>query len=277
VLPRRAHPRGAAARSSVSRLLVISQLTGAVAVLLAAVVVGGPAPRADQLGHAAAAGVCCVLGLGLLYVALAQGRVGGVLPLATAGAVIPVAIGIAVRRDAPGLVAAAGLGLALVGAPMAAWEPRRHRRTARLATAYGVGLAAGVVNGLWSVAAGTAPPDRPFGFVAVMHAVSAALACGFVAARERRGTRTRPASPLTPASSAASVALAITVGLTDAAAELSYVSAATSGQLSVVAALAPLSPAVGVVLAAGLLHENLDRVQLTGAGCAVLGGVLLCW
>ena len=57
----------------------------------------------------------------------------------------------------------------------------------------------------------------------------------------------------------------------------SYVSAATSGQLSVVAALAPLSPAVGVVLAAGLLHENLDRVQLTGAGCAVLGGVLLCW
>lgn len=299
-------------RGSVARLLVISQLSGAAVTLAAALAYGALAdglnpsevlPSGAELAHAAVAGVVCVLGLGLLYLALSRGRVGGVLSLATSGAVIPVAVGVGLRGERLDAMAAVGLVCALVGAPLAAWEPEHERRTRRLAGAYAAGLAAGVVNGGWSVAAGTAPARQPWGFVASMHAVSAALACaivgGWLAVRCLRRRRVCPLavpSGRVPSSERAVgmtpvpwhkgfvvmrwpfpglAALAVSVGVTDAAAELSYVSAAVLGPLSVVAALAAVSPAVGVAIAAVAFRERPHPVQWAGMSCAVVGGMLL--
>lgn len=136
---------------------------------------------------------------------------------------------------------------------------------------------------LFLVAAGTAPARQPWGFVAAMHAVSATLACAIVAGwvpvrrLRRRGVRP-PAFPSghVPSAGIAGIAvLAVAVGVTDAAAELSYVSAAVLGPLSVVAALAAVSPAVGVAIAAIAFRERPHPVQWAGMTCAVVGGMLL--
>ena len=69
------------------------------------------------------------------------------------------------------------------------------------------------------------------------------------------------------------LALALGAGLFDALANMFFLLAARDGLLSLASVLTALYPAFTVILAVGLLHEHVSRVQL--AGLLLAGGAVV--
>ena len=65
------------------------------------------------------------------------------------------------------------------------------------------------------------------------------------------------------------------IGLFDTAGNVLFAAASSDGDVSVVSVLATLYPMTTVALAALVLAERLDRVQLAGVGSALSGVVLI--
>src|SRR5262249_42120256 len=91
-------------RMASARVVVLSQ--GAAALGLAAVVAatGAYTEAGPRLWFAVGAGIVGPVALLCFYEALARGPMGVVSPLASAGVVIPVTVGLAVNGDRPGLL-----------------------------------------------------------------------------------------------------------------------------------------------------------------------------
>jgi drug/metabolite transporter (DMT)-like permease len=122
---------------------------------------------------------------------------------------------------------------------------------------------------------------NPIGATEVMRLTACLLALALFA--WRRGGR-RPGAGAAAGSadgrrlSARAITTCIAVmiiGVTDAIAEISFTSAATAGQLSIIGPLSSLYPAVTVLLATALLRERAHPIQALGALCALTGAVLL--
>ena len=244
---------------------VVSQAAGLAGVAVLAVVVGGPPGDLDDLLPAALGGMAGALGLVAFYTGLAVGRMSIVAPISATGAVVPVAVGVALG-ELPGPVVAGGILLALVGVVLASREADHAEGDGRGAGRRAVLLALIAALGFGSF------------FVGIDAAAEASVLWALVAARTASVTlllaicaATRR-SPLVPAGRLAPVVL---VGALDVSANGLYAWATTEGLLAVVSVLGSLYPVVTVLLARAVLGERVRRIQEAGIVAALAGVVLI--
>ncbi|TQN28339.1 EamA-like transporter family protein [Haloactinospora alba] len=211
----------------------------------------------------AASGVASAAAFALLYLTLAVGPMNVLSPVtALVSAALPVGVGLLQGEHlaAAGMV---GLPLALAAVVLVSAGPgtgaARPSRTALL-LAFGAGAAiAGQLVFLHQ-----APADSGVAPLIIGRAVSSAITLAAAGLMRRRLGPERPA-----------YAISATAGALDSIANLLFLLAARSGNLSVVAVIVALYPAGTVLLACGVTAERIHRGQLVGLGTAAVAVSLL--
>ena len=252
-----------ARRVAVAVVLLVSQAAGLALVGIAVLADGATRPSWQHLAWGAFAGVVGVAGLGSFYRALAVGTMGIVGPISAAGAVVPVAYGLA-RGERPSLLQGLGVALTIVGVVVASVEP--SARTGGRRVGIGVGLALLAALGFGSSLVGLNRAAQGGALWATLSMRAAALPLILIAVLLLRpGTQgLRRFWPLLAAA-----------GVADTSANLLYGLAATRGLVSVVSVLASLYPVVLVVLGRVVLAERIARPRLAGVGVALAGVALI--
>jgi drug/metabolite transporter (DMT)-like permease len=253
-------------RSSTFAVVALSQAWG-LAVLVAAWPLFGdahPVPRDLALG--AAAGAVGLVGVALLYQALADGSMGVVAPITAVGAaVLPLAWGLG-SGERPAPVALAGMVVALVAVALVAGGASAEAGSPAPGAGRHLGLAAGAGAAFGALFILLAATGDDAGLSPLVAARVASLTLLLAAAAILR-------PPLRPAPGAAAAVAG--AGLLEMAANVLFLLAARRGLLSLVAVLASLSPAATSLLARTVLGERLRRVQVGGLGLALVGLVLI--
>lgn len=250
----------ASQRANPLAVTVLSQVYGLPVLAVCLFLVPGT-PLPGDMVWAAGAGASGLVGIVLLYEALATGAMTIAAPIAAVTAAV-VAVGAGLLTDAvPGVPALLGIGAAILAILLVSMGAGRGgavtRRTIWLAVGAGVFLGgffallgqASVSGGMWPL-------------VATRAASIGVGALWMLATRTpprigRRGTL-----------------WSISAGGLDLAANAFYLAAAGRGTLSVVAAIASLYPASTVLLALAVDRERLRAVQLAGLGFAAVALVL---
>ncbi|MFM9368424.1 EamA family transporter [Streptomyces sp. Da 82-17] len=215
------------------------------------------------LGWGAASGVASALAFALLYKTLAIGPMNILSPVtALVSAALPVAVGL-LQGERLGLAGLLGLPLALaavvlVSAGHGVGSSRPSRKALLLAFGAGAAIA------LQLVFLHQAPADSGVAPLIVGRAVSSAVTLAAAAAMYRRLGPEKPA-----------YAISATAGVLDSLANLLFLLAARSGDLTVVAVVTALYPAGTVLLARSVLAERIHRGQLVGLGTAAVAVSLL--
>ena len=257
-----------ARRVPLSRVLVISQLTGLVAIVAVACIISGTPTLTSRTLLALPAGITFVIGIGSFYRALAVGSMGVVAPIAALGALIPIAAGL-VRGDRPGAAQLLGMAVALVGVVVTTREVRseqtpegaRNRQSVVLAMLAGAGF------GLTQTGLAVGAESDPYWSIALVRiaAVTTLLLYlgfgpGLASVRERGGVSAWPL---------------LLIGIVDISAMTAFTVSTNHGDLSVVTVLSSLYPVVTVLLATVFLRERLNRPQAFGASVTLAGAILL--
>jgi uncharacterized membrane protein len=237
---------------------LVAQLSGALLVLVVALVHGGDPTRA-HLAWAVVAGLGNGFGTAFLYRGLAAGRMGVVAPVSGVGAVlVPVVVAV-VTGERPGLAVWVGVVLALPAIWLVSREPVSVLDGP---PAGGSGLLDGVLAGLGfgALFAALAQIPEEAGFLPLaLNQLVAAVAIVAVAVSLRQEWVPRNRWALGGAISGALGALA--TGLFQVATQ--------QGHLSVAAVITSLYPAFTVLLAALVLRETIHKGQAVGlAMCA---------
>lgn len=247
----------ASRRGRVAACVAAAQLAGLL--LLGAVLAArrtGP-PPADGIVLGLAAGAFSALGLVAFYRGLAVGAMSLVAPVASVGAVVPLASGLA-SGERPSPLAGIGVAAALAGTVLVA------RARGPLAPR-GLGLAllaAAGFGGFLAIIAPAAETDQVWA-VTASRVTAVPLVAGAALASGGALTVTRGQLPLV-----------LAAGVLDSLANLLYAVGTQRGLVSLVAVLASLYPVATVVLARTVLGERVTGAQ--GAGIALaLGGVAL--
>lgn len=239
-------------RASSAAVAIMSQPIGLIAAIVAVIVLGARSPTPSALLWGAFSGIGSGVGTIALYRGLTVGRMSVVAPLsAVLAAALPAVIGIA-TGDSLSDVRLAGLVLALPGIALVSLQSRSGPEHARhsgvvegLVAGAGfamlfIGLArAGTSAGAW--------PLVPAQAVAVLTVLVLGLSLG------------KPGGTWLSAWWSA-----LLTGVLGGTANLLYLASTGAGQLSVVAVLTSLYPAVTIILARGLLHESWNRIQALG-------------
>lgn len=215
------------------------------------------------LGWGIASGVASAAAFALLYRTLAIGPMNVLSPVtALVSAALPVAVGLlqGERLHAAGLV---GLPLALVAVVLVsaghgAGSAGVSRRALLLAFGAGAAIA------LQLICLHQAPSGSGVAPLIMGRAVSSAVTLAAAGLLRRRLGAERPAYGLSAAA-----------GVLDSLANLLFLLAARSGDLTVVAVITALYPAGTVLLARGVLAERIHRGQLIGLGTAAFAVSLL--
>lgn len=227
---------------------VLGLLTAGLAVLL----FPGAGPTAAALGWGAASGLGSAVGTFALYHGLAVGRMSVVATLsAVLSAVIPAVVGLALG-DHLSTVALAGICVAIPAIGLVAWQSGADTaRAARAGLAHGalagLGFAllfialdrAGTHSGAWPLIPG--------------QALAVLLIAPFAWRGFRAGRPWRPAA-----------APAVIGGVLGGTANLLFLAASGQGELTVVAVLTAMYPAVTILLARAFLAERWTRLQAVG-------------
>ncbi|MCU1621325.1 MAG: protein of unknown function transrane [Frankiales bacterium] len=243
--------------------LVVVGASQAIALVVLVPLVATLGDRPDHLWAGPAAGLAGLVGLSAFYAALAEGTMGVIAPIAAAGAVVPVVVGLA-RGDAPRALQLVGIAVALGGVVLASGPELSGGASARpLVLALGSALCFGWVAVF--VAEGSKGSS---GSILVTLLVMRCSSVGLLVAlwlvrRPGLGLVMRTDLPLL---------MAIACG--DVAANATFALASRDGLLSVVAVLASLYPVVTVLLARQLHDERLRGIQVAGV-VGTLGGVAL--
>jgi uncharacterized membrane protein len=238
-------------RASSAAVAIMSQPIGLIASIIAVLALPASFPSESALAWGAASGFGGGMGTIALYRGLTVGSMGVVAPLsAVLAAALPAMIGIA-TGDSLSAVQVAGLALALPGVALISLQSPGPVDSGGAGVAEGllagvgfallfIGLArAGTSAGAW--------PLVPCQAMAVATVVALGLGLG-----QPAGTWAGAWLP------------AIITGVLGGGANLLYLAATGKGQLSIVAVLTALYPAVTILLARGLLHEHWTRVQVVG-------------
>jgi len=242
-----------------------AQYVGFAGIGLLLLIDGTPRPQAGDLLLGAVASCVGVVGVGLLYFGLARGPMGVVAPITAVGsAIVPVAWGL-VRGERPGVVALAGVAVALVAVVLISNAPGGDDAPARPArTTLFAAVAAGGAFGVFFVVLSHTGDDSGFWPIFSGRLVSTTAVLLALTALAR---------PLLPRG--AGVGTVVLAGIFDVAANALFLLATREGLLSLVSVLASLYPATTVILARGVLDERLQRNQLLGLGAALIGVVLI--
>jgi drug/metabolite transporter (DMT)-like permease len=247
-------------RMPLAAVLLGSQVAGLTVSLLltlgADLTMSGPG-----LALAAAAGVSNAAALACFYRAGRTGNLSVVSPIGASGAAVPVLVGLA-AGDRPGLLAAVGIPLVLVGVVLAARRPAAG--AADRTAGAGWALGAAVLFGTFlTTYAGAAAETSAGALLWSRVALVVATAIGVLALRAP--VRVTPRDG----------ALTLVPGLLLALGTFAFGEATRAGLLSVVSVIATLNPVVTVALAFVLLRERPAPVQRAGAALALVGIVLL--
>jgi drug/metabolite transporter (DMT)-like permease len=259
-----------ARRAKAITVVLYSQLVG-LAVLLCALPFLPPArPTSSDIWAGAGAGVAGMLGVGLLYSALASGRMSVAAPItAVCGISIPVLAGFALGERVTGRamcgigLAAASVALISYGADSQATQPAsssasQPKRAIRLA------LGSGIAIGAFYVCLGRTSANAGAWPVVVARSVSVGL-LGLMAIR----------SPPILRLSRTALSTTMVAGIFDVAANFLYSVAARGSLLGLTATLASLYPATTVLLARVVLKERMQRPQTIGLVVAAAAIVLM--
>jgi drug/metabolite transporter (DMT)-like permease len=242
-------------------VLLLAQVSGVVAIALV-VVIAGNAPPGPSILWASLAGLFGALGLAAFYRGMAVGSISVVAPIAAVGAVVPVVFGISTGDDVSRLQLL-GFVLALAGVALASFE-RQEAGPARLAAGVPWAIAAVIGFGGYYVPMHQASEQDFLWAALIFRSTVGALAFSAWLV-------------LRPALSAARSHLGAIamIGILDTAGNTLFGAAASRGEVSVVSVLATLYPVTTVALAALVLSERIDRLQLLGVVSALAGVVLI--
>lgn len=259
---------GLASRSAaVVNVLLISQASGLVGILAAALILsGGLGLGVAGALAGAAAGLAGLAGLGLLYFALARGPVTVAAPLtAVVATLLPVAVGIA-AGERPLPIQMGGLALGVVAVTLLSTNSGGTVSTQPAMPTVLAALGAGVAFGLFYVALSLAPVGGGMWPLVVAKLASLAVIAAVVLVR-RRGRSVVPRPVLL---------IGIAAGIFDVLGNAFFLLASQQdAPLSVVAPLANLYPVATVLLGVIVLHERLSRMSGAGVLTALAAVALL--
>ncbi len=240
----------------------MSQPFGLAAAIVAVLVLDSDSPTASALAWGALAGVGSGVGTLALYRGLTVGRMSVVAPLsAVLTAALPAVVGVA-TGDSLSPLRVAGLLLAFPAIALVS------RQASGSATARESGVWEGLVAGagfavlfIALARAGTSSGAWPL-VPAQAVAVAAVVVMGLTLGNPRGTWR-------------AAWWMAVLTGIGGGCANLLYLAATGVGQLSVVAVVTALYPAVTIVLARALLDERWARLQALGLGLCGVAVVMI--
>ena len=278
---------GAATRRS--RALSVASLSvpaGAVVMLLAAAVAGGPVSTAG-FGWAVAAGAVGAVGLLVFYTGLAAGPMSVVAPVsALMSTVLPVGVAIA-SGERFSIRVYAGVAACLVAIVLVSMEagtltwpgrkaagpatarpagqrPSGHRAALR---GFGYGIVCGTLFGIFYLFLRNAGTAGVFWPVAWARLANCAIVLAVVVLARAR--------PAWRADGSRVLAAAIVSGVFDASANLCYVMATRAGLFGIAIVLTALYPGITVLLARVVLRERMHAVQRIGLLLAAVGVILV--
>jgi drug/metabolite transporter (DMT)-like permease len=242
-------------------VLLLAQVSGLLGIGLV-VAIAGSAPPGPSILWAALAGVFGTVGLASFFRGMAVGSISVVAPIAAVGAIVPVVFGIS-TGDEVSRLQLLGFVLALSGVALASFE-RHATGEARLAAGVPWAIAAAIGFGGYYVPMHEAS-EQDFLWAALVFRSTVAFiafAAWLVLHPPLRAARGHLGA----------IAL---IGILDTAGNTLFAAAASLGEVSVVSVLATLYPVTTVALAALVLGERLDRLQLTGVASALAGVMLI--
>ena len=251
----------AARRSKELSILAVVQVVGLAISAALVAVDGAPFPPARDVVIAALAGICGVSGLGLLYRALATGRMGVAAPVsAVLSSVFAVAWGFG-QGERPSAPATVGVVLALIAVTLVARTPDSAGMvwTPSLVLAICAGVLFGVTVVGFSETAHTGMWPVLFARAAATPVIAVAVLL----------TRTRPLPHPDDRRSA------LGSGILDVSGNAALIAGFQRGLTSLVAPIAALFPAITIGLARVVLGEALTRHQMAGVALALVGLTLI--
>ena len=252
-------------RASTIPIVLLSQLSGLVSLLLLMPLLGAATPTRVDIVWGAVAGLTGGVGVALLYRALAIGAMAVVAPTTAVCAVtIPVVVSV-VLGERPAALAAFGIVLGVVSIVLVSKQTMPvEGASAGYSKGVGTALASGVAIGFFFLTLAQTRTEAGMWPLVASRSLSVLL-FGVVAIAGRTAIR-MPAPVL---------GLAILCGFIDMVANALYLLAARVGPLSIVVTLSSLYPASTVLLARVVLGERLNLWQVSGVGCALAAVVLI--
>ncbi len=241
-------------RTPVLTVLIFSQITGLVALILFALAFGEPAPSRHDLLIGAAAGIVGDIGLAALYRAMAIGKMSIAAPLsAVLQGLLPVIFGI-VTQGLPGGLTIFGFGLALVGVWLISQPGSGHISSDGL----GLAVLAGMGFGGFLTLVALLSDEALFWSLAVSRMTSITVMLILAVSMRRLAAPTGKYIPLI-----------MFCGVMDVGGNVFFALAEEAGRVDVASVLSSLYPATTVVLALVILKERLTRWQGVGVLCAM--------
>jgi drug/metabolite transporter (DMT)-like permease len=250
----------AARRLAPTAVVAVSQGAALIGLLVVGAAISGFTADAGYLGWAIAAALTGVVALTAFYSALASGRMGVVAPIAALGVAVPVIVGLA-SGERPTALQGVGVVAAVLGVILASGPELRSGLGARRPLLLAAVAAAGFGTVIVCVSRGARTSTLMT--LLVMRAVSVSVMLLLGALGRVRVAAERQDLPIL-----------LAVGIGDVSANAMFAVASTKGQLSIVAVLSSLYPAITVLLARLVHDERLRRVQAFGV-VATLAGVVL--
>ena len=248
-------------RVPVYGVVLVSQATGFLMCVAAALILGEAFPTGSDVLVCAIGGVLGAFGITMLYRGLAIGRMGIVAPVTgVLAAVIPVVAGFVLEGVPPPLVLV-GIVIAVVAVILVSRVADETGSRAGLPEA----LTGGTAIGLFGVAISQLSPGDVFGDLAVIRLVQGVLVAAAVLVMRAAWQPGR--SLLLPL---------IAIGVLDTAGNGFYLAAVQTGQLAIASVLSAMYPVATVVLAAVVLREPVTRdhtigIVLAGAAIVLIG------
>ncbi|MFD8221121.1 EamA family transporter [Streptomyces sp. NPDC059697] len=223
----------------------------------------GASFSADALAWGAASGIASAAAFALLYRTLAIGPMNVLSPVtALVSATLPVGVGL-LQGEHLGAAGLVGLPLALVAVVLvSAGHGAGTARPSRTALLLAFGAGGAIAFQL--IFLHQTPSDSGVAPLVTGRAVSSAVILAAAGLMYRRLGSERPA-----------YAMSTAAGVLDSMANLLFLLAARSGDLTVVAVITALYPAGTVLLARSVLAERIRRGQLVGLGAAAVAVSLL--
>jgi drug/metabolite transporter (DMT)-like permease len=250
-------------RSTMFSVVVFSQLSGLILVLISVPFLPSSLPTAIDFAWGAASGLAGGIGVALLYRGLAIGVMSVVAPVtAVCAVIIPLVVGLALGERPTGL-AILGVLLAIVAIVLVSQTGHIEERK-RATAGVPIAIASGVAIGIFLVFLERTGPSAGLWPLIAARVVSVTF---FTMAGLMSREKLMPRHESMP--------IVIGCGVLDILANILYLLAVRRGLLSIVATLTSLYPASTIILARIVLRERLRLLQQAGVACAAVAIMLI--